>query len=280
MYERAKNAEEEQTRLQRSENDYLDKRMRDIFTETQKIKTAEFYEEIARKTIKHEPLGNLVDRLKMSFELREIDPGQYEQLLKSASGYESDDNPLVLAELGTSLANGGDISDRAFEALQRGQLKGSTYATMVKASAQKGYGVGIGYIDKALAPTGADKWDYNRNRRWAEAHREYNLRVSQGENPADVAWDINDRYGKATAYILEDLPAARGMDRSNDSVEDHMNEMKRINDLLRTGKMSIEEHKIQAEILKNRIDVIRELDRVKKQMESGNLDKRVLQGLK
>ena len=72
-------------------------------------------------------------------------------------GEESEDDPVVVGEITEALELGMDIEPILADALERGQIKTSSYISIKKAMGARDYKRGLYYINNSLKPTQFEK---------------------------------------------------------------------------------------------------------------------------
>lgn len=134
---------------------------------------------------------------------RLIPHGEYRQLLNAlkTEGGKEENDPMTVGDLGARLGMGADIGPDLDKARRTGKIKTETYITLKGQLANRNFKRGADYISKALRPGEMDRFDQEKNLRYATAMDDYIARISSAED--------DDTIGVAKDIVFETLSRKR-----------------------------------------------------------------------
>lgn len=126
-------------------------------------------------------------------------------------------NPRVVGEIADAISNGVDAKTLLDQALADGNIKTETYISMVGKLSSREYKDGLTYLENALKPNIADRYNPDIHRRHADAVLRFNNLVEQGTDPVDAATDVVQSYLGDVGRTINGLPSPRYLKGQNKS---------------------------------------------------------------
>ncbi|MFP3928638.1 MAG: hypothetical protein ACLFUP_07020, partial [Desulfobacteraceae bacterium] len=168
-------------------------------------------------------------KLENMAETRQIDKSGYkalQQAIEKASfeptleEEDEDNDPITVGQIAEQLELGMDIRPQLKTALIEGDIKTETYISMLRAVGKADYSQGFNFLRNALKPTQMEKWNPDRNLRYAEAIDEYNAQVARGQDPLEVSHELVDLYLGDQRRTLGGLRRPRFLIGKKDNIDD------------------------------------------------------------
>ncbi|MBU1008395.1 hypothetical protein KKA53_04950 [Candidatus Dependentiae bacterium] len=139
---------------------------------------------------------------------RQISEGTYrairDRMDKSAVSPQ-ENNPHIVGELSEKVELGLDVRKDLKRALEKGEIKEETYITMTRQVTNKKYKRGLSFLSNAMKPTMMDKWNPDKNLRYAEAIEEWNFKINEGQDPVKAAIELVRQYTDDTRRTMAGL---------------------------------------------------------------------------
>jgi hypothetical protein len=185
--------------------------------------------------------------------LRKIEQDEYLALKKAIRTEEEaeEDNPYVVADLTDLVEMGMDIRETLTKAYNSGDLKRETYLGLRKAITTTNYKEGLAYIVDSMKPTQFEKWNPDIAQRFADAKRDYSMRVAEGEDPYRVSKEIVDLNIGDRRRTLIGLRRPRFLEGEKAKPANIEAAEKATTEAYNNGKITADEFNREAELLRD-----------------------------
>lgn len=201
---------------------------------------------------------------------REIDPDKASSLInrlreEAKGGEKAENNPMLVGQLVARLEMGEDITADLDSAMKRGDIRPDTFISLKKQAAGDLFKRGSAFVSKALRPGEMDRFDQERNLRYARAMENYTRKVSEGQDPMEAARDVvfETVSEKTSAFMA--LPSPRYLDGDRNNLGNLNKAWRLTTDKWKAGALSDGEYQRE-------IRLIERLQRLKRDMETADSD--------
>lgn len=170
---------------ERRDDERLERKLEKIRKDVQDQNELDMWEKYYNDNLTESELDNLAER-------RLIDTTAYHTLRdKLAKEEKAENNPVIVGNIAEAieLRNFDQARTLMEDSLVSGQIKPETYISYRKAIAEKTFGDGMSYLNKAFQPSELST-DFYWKQKWADGQASYIQRVASGENAMIAANDI------------------------------------------------------------------------------------------
>lgn len=168
------------------------------------------------------------------------------------------DDPQAIVDIVNTLYNNGDVEQRLLYYVNHGQIKKSTFRTMYKEYRSREFKIGMDYLKEALQPSLLERWNVDKNVKYAEAVShymdEYRRNDDKRVRAIDIAKDVVGRYTKGMTRTFSGLPSPKYMPKGGSK--------RNLTSLNVAEKETIEAYgdgKISEEVFEEEINIITKL---------------------
>jgi hypothetical protein len=165
-------------------------------------------------------------------------------------------DPFFVGDLVSRIKLGEDVTEDLQAGLRDGKISHQTYIDFRGQSSSKAFQLGLSYIEDALKPSPAEKWNPDVHLRYADAALEFSMRTSKGQPPVDVARDIVDRYTDHIKRTIIGLPVPRFLSGDKRNVSDLREAQRKTAEAFLNNQLSKEEYKLEMDNLGMLIDLV------------------------